>query len=87
LFLVRAQNCDPPEPVSDIAAARRLLAEADHAGGVDAGAFYCDAAFSNVGEAVVNNLREAGIHANLRVNEPCAPEQQFRLPPRHDVKG
>jgi ABC-type transport system substrate-binding protein len=33
----------PPEPVYDIAVARRLLAEAGHAGGIDAGAFYCDA--------------------------------------------
>jgi peptide/nickel transport system substrate-binding protein len=62
----------PPEPVYDIAVARRLLAEAGHAGGVDAGPFYCDAVFSNVGEAVVNNLREAGIRANLRPIERAA---------------
>ena len=62
----------PPKPVYDIAAARGLLAEAGHAGGIDAGAFYCDAAFSNVGEAVVNNLREAGIRANLRPIERAA---------------
>jgi peptide/nickel transport system substrate-binding protein len=62
----------PPEPVYDIAVARRLLAEAGHAGGIDAGAFYCDAAFSNVGEAVVNNLREAGIRANLQPIERAA---------------
>ena len=56
----------PPEPVFDIAQAKRLLAEAGHPGGIDAGPFYCDAAFSNIGEAVVNSLREAGIRANLR---------------------
>jgi peptide/nickel transport system substrate-binding protein len=61
-----------PEPIYDIAAARRLLTEAGHAGGINAGAFYCDAAFSNVGEAVVNNLREAGIRANLRPIERAA---------------
>jgi peptide/nickel transport system substrate-binding protein len=62
----------PPEPVYDIAAARRLLAEAGHAGGIEASAFYCDAAFSNVGEAVVNSLREAGIRANLQPIERAA---------------
>jgi peptide/nickel transport system substrate-binding protein len=56
----------PPEPVSDPAQAKRLLAEAGHPDGLDAGALYCDAAFSNVGEAIVNSLREAGIRANLR---------------------
>ena len=56
----------PPEPVYDLAKAKQLLAEAGHPGGVDAGPFYCDAAFANVGEAIVNNLREAGIRADLR---------------------
>jgi len=62
----------PPEPVFDIAAAKRLLAEAGHSGGLDAGPFYCDAAFPNVGEAIVNSLREAGIRANLRPIERAA---------------
>jgi peptide/nickel transport system substrate-binding protein len=61
-----------PEPVYDIAEARRLLAESGHRGGIDAGPFYCDAAFSNVGEAVVNSLREAGIRADLRPIERAA---------------
>jgi peptide/nickel transport system substrate-binding protein len=62
----------PPDPAYDITAARRLLAEAGHPGGIDAGAFTCDAAFSNVGEAVINSLREAGIRANLRPIERAA---------------
>jgi peptide/nickel transport system substrate-binding protein len=62
----------PPEPVYDIAEARRLLAEAGYPSGIDGGAFYCDAAFSNVGEAVINNLREAGIRVNLRPIERAA---------------
>jgi len=62
----------PPEPVYDIGEARRLLAEAGHPSGIDGAAFYCDAAFSNVGEAVVNNLREAGIRVNLRPIERAA---------------
>ncbi len=56
----------PPEPVFDPAQAKRLLAEAGHPDGLDAGALYCDAAFSGVGEAIINSLREAGIRANLR---------------------
>src|SRR5215475_1097423 len=62
----------PPDPVYDLAAAKRLLAEAGHAGGVDAGPFYCDAAFANIAEAVVNNLREAGIRTSLRPIERAA---------------
>ena len=62
----------PPEPVHDIAQAKALLAEAGHPEGIDAGPFYCDAAFSNVGEAVVNSLREGGICANLRPIERAA---------------
>jgi peptide/nickel transport system substrate-binding protein len=55
-----------PATPSDPAKARKLLAEAGHPDGIDVGPYYCDAAFSNVGEAVVNSLREAGIRANLR---------------------
>jgi peptide/nickel transport system substrate-binding protein len=62
----------PPEPIYDIAKAKQLLAAAGHPEGIDAGAFYCDAAFSRIGEAVVNNLREAGIRANLRPIERAA---------------
>jgi peptide/nickel transport system substrate-binding protein len=62
----------PPDPVYDIAAARRLMAEAGHPGGIDAGAFTCDAAFSSIGEAVINSLREAGIRADLRPIERAA---------------
>src|SRR5262249_52416838 len=40
--------------------------------GFDAGPFYCDAAFANVGEAIINNLREAGIRADLRPIERAA---------------
>jgi peptide/nickel transport system substrate-binding protein len=56
----------PPEPVFDPAEAKRLLAEAGHPRGLEAGALYCDAAFASVGEAIVNSLREGGVRANLR---------------------
>ena len=62
----------PPDPVYDLAGAKRLLAEAGHAGGIDAGPFYCDAAFANIAEAIVNNLREAGIRVSLRPIERAA---------------
>ena len=63
----------PPEPpVFDPAKAKQLLAEAGHPNGIDAGPFYCDAAFSNTVEAIANSLREAGIRANLRPLERAA---------------
>jgi peptide/nickel transport system substrate-binding protein len=61
-----------PEPVYDPAKAKQLLAEAGHPNGFEAGAFYCDAAFSSIAEAVVNNLREAGIRTNLQPVERAA---------------
>jgi peptide/nickel transport system substrate-binding protein len=67
----------PPEPVYDIAQAKKLLAEAGHGGGIDAGAFYCDAAFAGAAEAAVNSLREAGIRASLRPIERAAFYKSF----------
>ncbi len=54
----------PPAPVYDPAGAKQLLAEAGHYNGFDAGEFYCDSSYANVGEAVLDNLQAAGI--NLR---------------------
>ena len=62
----------PPEPTYELAKAKQLLSDAGYPGGFDAGAYYCDAAFANIGEAVLNNLREAGIRANLRPIERAA---------------
>ena len=61
----------------DPAKAKQLLAEAGHPNGLDAGPLYCDAAFSNVGEAIVNSLREVGIRANLRPIERAAFYKSF----------
>jgi peptide/nickel transport system substrate-binding protein len=61
-----------PAPPFDPAKAKQLLAEAGHPGGIEAGPFYCDAAFSNIAEAIVNSLREAGIVAELRPIERAA---------------
>jgi peptide/nickel transport system substrate-binding protein len=62
----------PPPAVYDPAEARRLLAEASLPNGFDAGDYYCDSSFANLGEAVLNNLRAVGIRARLRPLERAA---------------
>ena len=62
----------------DPAKARQLLAEAGHAGGFDGGEYYCDASYTNVGEAVVNYWRTVGIRIQLRPLERAAFFAQYR---------
>jgi peptide/nickel transport system substrate-binding protein len=62
----------PPAPKYDPAKAKALLAEAGHAGGFDAGEYYCDASYANLAEAVLNNLQAVGIRAKLRPLERAA---------------
>src|SRR5437879_6636762 len=62
----------PPRPVYDLVKARRLLAEAGYPNGFDAGDYYCDASYANLGEAVVNYLQPVGIRAQLRPLERAA---------------
>ena len=62
----------PPPPVHDPDRARKLLAEAGHARGFDAGDYYCDTSYGNIGEVVLNNLREVGIRVKLRPLERAA---------------
>jgi peptide/nickel transport system substrate-binding protein len=62
----------PPAPVHDPARARKLLAEAGHPRGFEAGDYYCDASYANIGEVVLNNLREVGIRVKLRPLERAA---------------
>jgi peptide/nickel transport system substrate-binding protein len=61
-----------PEPVYDPVKAKKLLAEAGHPNGFDAGDYYCDASYANLGEAVINNLQAVGIRAKLRPLERAA---------------
>jgi peptide/nickel transport system substrate-binding protein len=61
-----------PAPVHDKAKARALLAEAGYPNGFDAGFYTCDAAYANLGEAVINSLGEVGIRARLRPLERAA---------------
>jgi peptide/nickel transport system substrate-binding protein len=62
----------PPASPYDAARARQLLAEAGYPNGLDAGDYSCDAALSNIGEAVVNYLNAVGIRVKLRPIERAA---------------
>src|SRR5207245_8322102 len=62
----------PPLPVCDPANAKQLRAGAGLAYGFDAGDYYGDSSYANVGEAVLNNLQEVGIRSRLRPIERAA---------------
>jgi len=62
----------PPPPVYDLAKAKKLLAEAGHRNGFEAGDYSCDGSYANLAEAVINNLQEAGIRVKLRPLERAA---------------
>jgi len=62
----------PPAAVFDPAKAKKLLAEAGFSNGFDAGDYYCDTAYANIGETVLNNLKAIGIRVKLRPLERAA---------------
>jgi peptide/nickel transport system substrate-binding protein len=62
----------PPAPIHDPAAARKLLAEAGYPDGFDAGDYNCDSSYANLGEAVLDNLLAVGIRMKLRPLERVA---------------
>src|SRR5262249_41285850 len=62
----------PPPPQYDPALAKKLLAEAGFPNGFDAGDYNCDAAYANIGEVVLNDLREVGVRVRLRPLERAA---------------
>jgi peptide/nickel transport system substrate-binding protein len=62
----------PPAPVYDPAKAKELLAAAGYRNGFNAGEYYTDSSYANLGEAVVNYLAEVGIRAKLRPLERAA---------------
>jgi peptide/nickel transport system substrate-binding protein len=62
----------PPPAAYDLAKAKKLLAAAGHPNGFDAGDYYCDGSYSNVAEAIINYLQEAGIRVRMRPLERAA---------------
>jgi len=62
----------PPVPAYDAVKAKNLLAEAGFPRGFDAGEYFCDVAYANLAEAVLNNLAQVGIKAKLRPLERAA---------------
>ncbi len=67
----------PPPPVYDPAAAKKLLAEAGYPNGFDAGDYNCDSSYANIGETVVDNLLAVGIRTKLRPIERAAYVKQY----------
>ena len=73
----------PPAPAYDPARAKKLLAEAGYPSGLDAGEYYCDGSYANLGEAVANSLQQVGLRVKLRPLERAAffsgySEKKFR---------
>jgi peptide/nickel transport system substrate-binding protein len=73
----------PPAYAFDPARARQLLGEAGYPNGFDAGDYFCDVAYANLAEAVVNYLQAAGVRAKIRPLERAAffksyAEKKFR---------
>jgi len=62
----------PPVPGHDPARAKKLMAEAGYPNGFDAGQYFCDVAYANLGESVVNDLRGVGIRLQMRPLERAA---------------
>jgi peptide/nickel transport system substrate-binding protein len=55
----------PPPAVFDRDKAKKLLAEAGYANGFDAGMFWCDASYANIGEVALDDFQQVGIRAKL----------------------
>ena len=66
-----------PPPVYDPRRAKALLAEAGYPTGFDAGTYWCDSSWANIGEAAVNYLGEVGIRARLSPIERVAFDKAF----------
>jgi len=67
----------PPKIPYDPAAAKKLLADAGFKNGFDGGEYFCDASYSNLGEAAVNSLAEIGIKMKLRPMERAAFTKEY----------
>ncbi|HEV2100674.1 MAG TPA: ABC transporter substrate-binding protein, partial [Stellaceae bacterium] len=56
----------PPPAVYDPEKAKKLLAEAGYPNGFDAGFFYTDSSYANMGEAIIDGLQQVGIRLRLQ---------------------
>jgi peptide/nickel transport system substrate-binding protein len=56
----------PPDAVYDPAKAKKLLADAGHPNGFDAGTMYCDSSYANMAEISIDNLAQIGIKLTLQ---------------------
>lgn len=61
-----ADYWQPPAAVYDPEEAKKLMAEAGHANGFDAGLMYCDSSYANMAEVSINNLAAIGITVKLQ---------------------
>jgi peptide/nickel transport system substrate-binding protein len=61
-----------PAPIYNPARAKQLLTEAGYPNGFDAGEYSCDSSYSNLAEAITNNLQAVGIRTKLRPLERAA---------------
>ena len=62
----------PPTAVYDPDKAKKLMAEAGYASGFDAGLYYVDSSYANVGEVAINNFAAIGINLKLQPIERAA---------------
>jgi peptide/nickel transport system substrate-binding protein len=62
----------PPPAEFDVRKARKLMAEAGYPNGFDAGPFWCDSSYSNIGEVSVDALSQIGIRSKLQPIERAA---------------
>jgi peptide/nickel transport system substrate-binding protein len=56
----------PPAAEFNLAKAKKLLADAGYPDGFDAGPFYCDSSYANIGEVSVDYLQQVGIRSKLQ---------------------
>jgi peptide/nickel transport system substrate-binding protein len=66
-----------PPPVYDPDQALKLLTEAGFPDGFDAGPYWCDSSYANLGEAAANDLATVGIRVTLRPLERAAFNSGF----------
>ena len=62
----------PPAAAHDPARAKKLMAEAGYPAGFDAGEYFCDVAYANLAEAMINDLNSVGIRVKMRPLERAA---------------